>query len=94
MVERCVSACVFYMFRNRGVCVQSEPTGVLWQVSGVRVDQHSSSSIPLSHPDLLSKSDVAPDTNHHHRPNHRHPAAPQPIEILLSAVVGINYSSL
>lgn len=85
---------VCYMLGNSSVCVQSEPSGVLWQVSGIGVDQHSCCSIPLSQPHLLGKSDPAPDADHGHRSNHRHPAALQPVEVLLSAIVGINYSSL
>lgn len=94
MVKTRASARVCYMFGNSSVCVQSEPSGVLWQVGGIGVDQHSSCSIPLSQPHLLGKSDPAPDADHRHRSNHSHTAALQPIEILLSAIVGINYSSL
>lgn len=76
------------------MCVQSEASGVLWQVGGVGVDQSSAPSILLSQPDLLSEADSAPDTHHHHTANHRHARALQPIKILRTAVVGVDHAPL
>lgn len=94
MEHVCVCMCVCYMFGHSGVCVQSEPAGVLRQVGGVRVDQNSSRPIPLSQPDLLCKTDPSPDTHHHHTTNHRHTHALQPIKILRLAVVGVDHAPL
>lgn len=62
--------CVCYMFGHSGVCVQSEAAWVLWQVSGVGVDQYSTCPVPLSQPHLLCKTDPAPNTYHHHTAIH------------------------
>lgn len=91
-METCV--CVCYVFRDSSVCVQSEPSGVLGQVSRIGVDQNSSCSVLLSQPHLLGERDPAPDTDHHHGSTHRHAAALQPMEVLLPAVVGINHAPL
>lgn len=90
----CVCMCVCYMFGHGGVCVQSEASGVLWQVGGVRVDQSPAPPVPLSQPDLLSKTDPAPDTHHYHTANHRHAHTLQPIKILRMAVVGVDHAPL
>lgn len=82
------------MFRHGSVSVQSEAPGVLRQVGGVRVDQSSAPSVPLSQPDLLGKADSAPDPHHHQVTGRRHADAPQPVEVLRTAVVGVDHAPL
>lgn len=89
-----VCLCVCYMFRHSSVCVQSKAARVLRHVSRVRVDQSSTRPILLSQPDLLRKTDPAPNTHHHHTTSHRHVLTFQPFKILRSPVVGIDHTPL